>query len=91
MIRSENETLKQQISELKNNQRGSMDSTGSGSEQIERIKELLREKEPKLEELLDEALRMEKSNQEKKDQKILEILQYKDKQIEDFQMVHSSY
>ena len=74
MIRSENETLKQQISELKNNQRGSMDSTGSGSEQIERIKELLREKEPKLEELLDEALRMEKSNQEKKDQKILEIL-----------------
>ena len=46
-----------------------MDSTGSGSEQIERIKELLREKEPKLEELLDEALRMEKSNQEKKDQK----------------------
>ena len=43
---------------------------------MDKIKQLLREKEPKLEELISEAIKHEKANQERKDQKILEILQF---------------
>lgn len=46
--------------------------------QTTRIRELLREREPKLEEVLLEAMKHERANQEKKDKKVLEILQFKD-------------
>jgi hypothetical protein len=44
----------------------------------------LREREPKLEEFLMEAMKHERSIQENKDKKVLEILQFKDAQIEEF-------
>ena len=40
---------------------------------------MLREREPKLEELLEEAIKVERAGQKKKDAKVLEILQFKDK------------
>ena len=39
---------------------------------------MLREREPKLEELLTEAMKHERANQKRKDAKVLEILQFKD-------------
>jgi hypothetical protein len=41
---------------------------------MKKIRELLHEHEPKLEELLLEAMKHERANQEKKDKKVLEIL-----------------
>ena len=51
-------------------------STEGGS--LDQIKILLREREPKLEELLTEAMKHERANQKRKDAKVLEILQFKD-------------
>ena len=45
---------------------------------LEQIKALLREREPKLEELLTEAMKHERATQKRKDSKVLEILQFKD-------------
>ncbi len=39
--------------------------------QYDKIKALLREREPKLEDLLAEALKVEQANQKRKDQKVL--------------------
>lgn len=41
----------------------------------------MREREPKLEELLTEAMKHERANVKRKDAKVLEILQFKDQQI----------
>ena len=48
--------------------------TVSSEGQLKRIKELLREREPKLEELLLEAMKHERAIQDNKDKKVLEIL-----------------
>ena len=55
-------------------------STNTSAEggNIEQIKALLREREPKLEELLTEAMKHERATQKRKDAKVLEILQFKD-------------
>ena len=45
---------------------------------LENIRVLLREREPNLELLLDEALKHERAAQARKEQKVLEIFQYKD-------------
>ena len=58
---------------------------GSDQAHLNSIKALLREKEPKLEELLTEAMKKERASQAQKDQKVLEILQYKDQQIGEMQ------
>lgn len=42
---------------------------------------MLREREPKLEELLEESIKVERAGQKRKDAKVLEILQFKDKNI----------
>jgi hypothetical protein len=47
------------------------------------VKQLLREREPNLEKLMDITLRKERDAQELKDSKVLEILKIKDRQIED--------
>jgi len=50
---------------------------------------MLSEKEPNFERLFDEAMKQEiyqiKMKQDAKEQKVLEILQFKDRQIEDLQ------
>ena len=53
---------------------------------LNQIKALLRQREPKLEELLAEAMKHERANQAQKDQKVLDILQFKDKSIEKLQI-----
>ena len=56
------------------------DSVAAGGN-LEQIKALLREREPKLDELLTEAMRGERALQKTKDTKILQILQFKDQQL----------
>lgn len=46
---------------------------------MSQIKKLLAEREPNLERLLDEALKQERLKMERKEQKVLEILQFKDR------------
>lgn len=46
---------------------------------------MLREREPKLEQLMEVSLRKERVEQEKKDARILEILKIKDRQLGDIQ------
>lgn len=50
-----------------------------GKDYLERMRELLREKEPKLEELMDISLKKEREQNERKDAKVLEILKIKDR------------
>lgn len=57
----------------------------SNEDLIATIKSLLKEREPNLEQLMDLSLKKERSQQERKDAKILEILKIKDRQIEELQ------
>eukprot|EP00347_Sterkiella_histriomuscorum_P007164 403350016 len=50
-----------------------------------KFKQLLREREPNLEQLMDLTLKKERDQQERKDAKILDILKIKDRQIEELQ------
>ena len=50
-----------------------------GKDYLERMRELLREKEPKLEELMEISLKKEREQNERKDAKVLEILKIKDR------------
>lgn len=57
----------------------------STTEYLEKVKVLLREREPNLEKLMEVTLRKERDTQEHKDAKILEMLKSKDRQIEELQ------
>ena len=52
---------------------------------LNEVRSLLREREPKLEQLMEVSLRKERVEQEKKDARILEILKIKDRQLGDIQ------
>ena len=80
-LRSENQQLKHLLMEAQTELQNSKQV--SGEQQLQTIRELLRAREPKLEELLIEAMKHERVNQERKDKKVLEILQFKDHQIDD--------
>lgn len=82
-IRSQNENLKVQLVAATSNNNTTSDSNNdncgdNGAASLDKIKALLNERDPKLDELLTEAMRHEKATQKKKDTKILEILQFKD-------------
>lgn len=55
----------------------------SNEDLIATIKSLLKEREPNLEQLMDLSLKKERSLQERKDAKVLDILKIKDRQIEE--------
>ncbi len=50
---------------------------------LNQVRALLRDREPKLEQLMEITLRKERVEQEKKDAVVLELLKIKDRQIED--------
>jgi len=52
---------------------------------MDSIREILAQRDPNLEELMNLTMRKEREAQEKKDAKVLDILKMKDKQIEDLQ------
>ena len=58
-----------------------MSDSAAVSGNLEQIRALLREREPKLDELLTEAMKGERALQKTKDTKILQILQFKDQQL----------
>lgn len=69
------------MAELRQASQRASNNSSQDLEQLESIRALLREREPKLEELLSEAMKVERAGQKRKDAKILEILQFKDQQI----------
>ena len=69
------------MAELRQASQRASNNSSQDLEQLESIRALLREREPKLEELLGEAMKVERAGQKRKDAKILEILQFKDQQI----------
>ena len=69
------------MAELRQASQRAANHSSQDLEQLESIRALLREREPKLEELLSEAMKVERAGQKRKDAKILEILQFKDQQI----------
>ena len=52
---------------------------------LNEVRSLLREREPKLEQLMEVSLRKERVEQEKMDARLLEILKIKDRQLGDIQ------
>ena len=73
--------LQQENSELKMN----LDETSKTEDYLTQVKELLKQKAPSLEQLVELSLKQERQSQERKSQKVLEILQIKDSQIEDLE------